>query len=236
MKFFTQITTDITRSAPKIPRGYKTAAAEQKMRKTPLGSFKSVMDQFRETADVDRYASIPVVVIPTDLWCRLGLVGYGYVLDARSFESNRRFIERALSNPDYMRSLPSENRTDAYLFKILQQTHASVAIAVVESPTIEYFLVHELAHLVAADNPSILPDPEIFEDEYLDRRDEQFAHLEEMDYAKKRGMNFDEWFEMSWPNTMNVLRNPGADPELYSLALMDYRDYQKLWRKTDAQN
>jgi len=206
----------------------------QQMRRTRLRAFEDVVKHLQDMGSVDEFLDIPVVVVPKELWDKFELIGYGFMLDDKDFAPNRRQLERAMQNPALYWSLPTpEHRQEVNLYKIFQKVGEPKLAVVLDSPAADYFLVHEFSHLAALENPDAMRHEQMdFGDEYLDQRDEQFAHMQEMVFAKKKGVTFDQWFETTWPNTKKII-DEKRDKRLYELALMDYRDYQKLWEKTD---
>jgi tRNA A37 N6-isopentenylltransferase MiaA len=177
---------------------------------------------------VNKFLDIAVLEISSDLWKKFYFVGYGYVVRKSDWINNYIFLETAAKSNTYYQSLPSdEHKRDVNIYKLSKQiNHPGMFIMVKQDPNSKFFIIHELSHLIDKSEFEILK----FNDEYLDKPSEQFAYLNEMRYAKKTGLSFEEYFKNTHPEEYSIIKE---HKENYELAKMDERDYKKMWDYLD---
>ena len=181
---------------------------------------------------VDKLQNVSILEISEDLWKKFKFNGYGYVVDANELLDNQYFLELACKNPNYYKKLPSdEHKRDVNLYRLWQKVQKDIFLVV--KPSSQIFIIHELSHLLA---PEHLKEFHYikFNDEYLDRQEEQFSNLNEMRFAQEKNMTFEEYFKDTWPDSYDIITkyNNGdlsISKEDYDLCKMDERDYKKMW-------
>lgn len=181
--------------------------------------------------DISSIMNVPIIEVPKDLWDKFRFKGYGYVVRADQLLQNQTFLELAFNNQEYYKRLPSdEHKRDVNVYRIWKNTKPDLFILVLQSEHNKFFIIHEFSHLLGDLDYKELK----FNDEYLDTKSEQTAHLNEMKYAQENGISFEDYFKNSFPDAFNAIDgyekgNADISKEIYDYAKMDESDYRTMW-------
>ncbi len=180
--------------------------------------------------NVDSLNNIPIVSVSKDLWDKFKLVGYGYVVRSGDILQNQTFLELAANNPHYYNTLPTnEHQRDVNIYRIWKKLQSDLFILVLEHPNSEYYIVHELSHIMGVVNRPVME----FDDEYLSDIGEQSSYLNEILYARNKGLTFEQYFEKSFSNEDAIIKayesGTSTNKNHYELAMADKLDYKTMW-------
>jgi len=200
--------------------------------KSDISYFPDILEYFKKyySLCIDKISDISIVKVPSLLWAKFDLTGYGYVVRKNGIMPNQRYLEMYSSNPKLYDSLPTkEHKRDINIYKILKQLKfPEIFILVLDDPNSKFFIIHELSHICGIDE-SFSYDMK-FGDEYLDSKEEQNSYFSEIRYAKQNNMSFEEYFKLAHPTEYKILSEGRAsNKELYGLAELDQRDYKRMW-------
>ncbi len=200
--------------------------------KSDISFFPDILEYFKRHAPncVNIISSIPIVKVSKDSWEKFCFVGHGYLVKKEDIIHNFTFLELYSKNKNLYDSLPSnEHKRDVNIYKISKKlNNPDTFVLIVDDPNAKFFVLHEFSHVCGIDESFNYNMK--FDDEYLDRKEEQSAYLTEMRYAKQQNMSFEDYFRSTHPDEFKILNGGRSNNvKLYDLASLDKRDYKKMW-------
>ncbi len=215
------------------------------MQVNPLSTYSNAFAYLRYKFPqmVDSFANIPVIELTYGEWDEFSFAGYGYLVREEDIANVKNQIDYFSSvSPEVLelnRSFQPEMNRDLHIYDLYKKLGTVPFFLILEGN--EAAIIHEVAHIVwsrlSPEEQAKIDLPEVStpdDDQYMQSDKERFTHMTEMEYFKSQGMSFNDYFRLHNANEWRLINDPNADPQLKSLAQMDYNDYQQIWNHVQA--